>query len=134
MDIDKRKDFSEWYNSVIKEAELCDLRYNIKGFIVIMPWAMESIEDIYDIYRKELARTKHSPAFFPSLIPERSFAAEKEHVQGFSPDVLWVTEAGGKKLEERYALKPTGEASIYPMYALWVNGISDLPIKIYQRG
>lgn len=134
MNIDKRKNFSDWYNTIIKEAELCDLRYNIKGFIVIMPWAMKSINKIYEIYEKELEKTGHSPAFFPSLVPERAFMAEKEHVQGFIPEVLWVTEAGNKKLEERYALKPTGETAIYPMYALWVNGLSDLPIKIYQRG
>lgn len=134
MDIDKAKNFSDWYNEIIKEASLCDLRYNIKGFIVIMPWAMKSINQIYDIYERELQRRGHSPAFFPSLVPEKAFLAEKEHVEGFTPEVMWVTEAGNKKLEERYALKPTGETSIYPMYALWVNGLSDLPVKIYQRG
>ncbi len=134
MNIDKYGNFSEWYNRIIKEAELCDLRYNIKGFIVIMPWAMKSIDQIYKFYDIEMEKTAHQPAFFPSLIHEKSFGAEKEHVEGFIPEVLWVTEAGDKKLEERYALKPTGEASIYPMYALWVNGLSDLPIKIYQKG
>lgn len=133
MNIDKLRNFSDWYNEVIKEAELCDLRYNIKGFIVIMPWAMKTIDKIYELYEKELERTGHYPAFFPSLIPEKAFAAEAEHVEGFTPEVMWVTEAGDKKLEERYALKPTGETSIYPMYALWVNGLADLPIKIYQR-
>ncbi|MDD5337408.1 MAG: proline--tRNA ligase [Candidatus ainarchaeum sp.] len=134
MNMDKSGNFSEWYNGIIKEAELCDLRYNIKGFIVIMPWAMRSINLIYDVYERELQECGHFPAFFPSLVPEKSFLAEKEHVEGFTPEVMWVTEAGGKKLEERYALKPTGETSIYPMYALWVNGLSDLPVKIYQRG
>ncbi len=134
MNIDKCANFSDWYNEILKEAELCDLRYNIKGFIVIMPWAMKSIDIIYKFYNAELEKTNHLPAFFPSLIHEKSFWAEKEHVKGFIPEVLWVTGAGDKKLEERYALKPTGEACIYPMYALWVNGISDLPIKIYQKG
>ncbi len=134
MNIDKYGNFSDWYNEIIKVAELCDLRYNIKGFIVIMPWAMKSIDQIYKFYDAEMERTSHLPAFFPSLIHEKSFGAEKEHVAGFVPEVLWVTEAGDKKLEERYALKPTGEAGIYPMYALWVNGLSDLPIKIYQKG
>ncbi len=134
MDIDKYKNFSDWYNEIIKEAKLCDLRYNIKGFIVIMPWAMKSIDQIYKFYDVEFEKTTHQPAFFPSLIHEKSFGAEKEHVEGFIPEVLWVTEAGDKKLGERYALKPTGEAAIYPMYALWVNGLSDLPIKIYQKG
>jgi prolyl-tRNA synthetase len=130
----KSEDFSEWFNSVIKDAKLCDLRYNIKGFIVIMPWAMKSIERIYSLYCAELEKYSHEPAFFPSLVHEKSFSAEKEHVEGFIPEVFWVTEVGTAKLEERYALKPTGEACIYPMYSLWINGIADLPLKIYQRG
>lgn len=133
MKIVKCKNFSEWYNEIIKTAELCDLRYNIKGFIVIMPWAMRTIDKIYELYEKELEYTAHYPAFFPSLIPEKMLKTESEHVTGFIPEVFWVTEAGEKKLEERYALKPTGETSIYPIYALWINGISDLPLKIYQR-
>ncbi|MEW6528625.1 MAG: proline--tRNA ligase [Candidatus Micrarchaeota archaeon] len=134
MNIDKDNNFSDWYNTILKEAELCDLRYNIKGFIVVMPWAMKSIDIIYKNYDEELEKTGHSSAFFPALVHEKSFGAEKEHVKGFIPEVFWITEVGDKKLEERYALKPTGEACIYPMYALWVNGISDLPIKIYQKG
>lgn len=134
MLISKKDNFSEWYNFIIKEAQLCDLRYNVKGFIVIMPWAMKTIEKIYSLYCAELEKTNHNPAFFPSLISENNLKAEKEHVEGFVPEVLWVTEAGDKKLEERYALKPTGETAIYPMYALWIKSISDLPLKIYQRG
>lgn len=134
MNIEKHENFSDWYNEIIKEAKLCDLRYNIKGFIVIMPWAMKSIEIIYKFYDSEFEKYTHLPAFFPSLIHEKSFTAEKEHVEGFLPEVLWVTGAGNEDFGERYALKPTGEACIYPMYALWVNGLSDLPIKIYQKG
>lgn len=130
----KHEAFSEWYNAIIKQTELCDLRYNIKGFVVILPWAMKSIDKIYELYEKELEQTKHSPVFFPSLISEKALKTESTHVAGFIPEVLWVTEAGDKKLEEKYALRPTGETAIYPMYALWINGIKDLPLKLYQRG
>ncbi len=128
-----KEEFSEWYNTIIKEAKLCDLRYNIKGFIVILPWAMETIDKIYKLYDKELESTNHKKAFFPSLVSEKNFSKESSHVEGFTPEVLWVTMAGDKKLEEKYALRPTGEAVIYPMFSLWIQGLKDLPIKIYQK-
>ena len=133
MDIDKEKDFSEWYNTILKEAELCDLRYNLKGFMVIPPNAAKVMRLMYREYEDALERKGHSPAYFPSLIPERNLKAESSHIEGFIPEVFWVTE-GGKagKLEERMALRPTSETAMYPMYALWINGRKDLPLKVYQ--
>lgn len=127
-----KSNFSEWYNSITKEAGLCDLRYNLKGFIVFMPWAVMTMKKMYTIYETELESKGHVPALFPSLIPESNFQGEKEHVEGFVPEVFWVTEAGGNKLEERYAMRPTSETAMYPMYALWIQGAKDLPLKIYQ--
>ena len=132
MQIDKHSKFSEWYNTITKDAELCDLRYNLKGFIVFMPWAVMSMKRMYSIYEYELEMHGHVPALFPALIPESNFKGEKEHVKGFIPEVFWVTEAGGEKLEERYAMRPTSETAMYPMYALWIQGLKDLPLKIYQ--
>jgi prolyl-tRNA synthetase len=127
-----KSDFSEWYNAITKDAGLCDLRYNLKGFIVFMPWAVFSMKKMYRLYEEELEAKGHQPALFPALIPEANFRGEKEHVEGFIPEVFWVTEAGGNKLEERYAMRPTSETAMYPMYALWIQGIKDLPLKIYQ--
>ncbi len=124
--------FSEWYNEIVKEAELCDLRYNLKGFIVFMPWSVMSMKKMYAIYEKELEAHGHVPALFPALIPEGYFHKEAEHIEGFAPEVLWVTEAGKHKLEERYAMRPTSETAMYSMYSLWINGLKDLPVKIYQ--
>ncbi len=127
-----KSNFSEWFNSITKEANLCDLRYNLKGFIVFMPWAVMTMKKMYRIYEEELEAKGHVPALFPALIPESNFQGEKEHVKGFVPEAFWVTEAGGNKLEERYALRPTSETAMYPMYALWIQGLKDLPLKIYQ--
>ena len=128
-----KSNFSEWYNTIIKEAELCDLRYNLKGFIVFMPWAVLSMDKMYSVYEKEMQKRDHVPALFPALINEANLKSESEHVEGFIPEVFWVTEAGGNKLEEKYAMRPTSETAMYPMYALWVKGLKDLPIKLYQR-
>ena len=73
---------------------------------------------------------------FPSVIPESNLCKEENHVKGFSAEVFWITEAGSNntKLEERLALKPTGETAIYPMYSQWIRSYNDLPIKYYQCG
>ena len=128
MNINKTK-FSEWYNTILKEAELCDLRYNLKGFIVFMPWSVMSMKKMYAIYEKELEKRGHVPAWFPALIPEEYLLKESEHVAGFVPEVLWVTQAGREKLEQKYALRPTSETAMYPIYSLWINGRKDLPFK-----
>jgi len=132
--MDKNKDFSEWYTWVLKEAELVDIRYNVKGFPVIRPWAFSVMKRIYSAYEDELDRNGHSPMQFPAVIPESNLNKEKEHIKGFEDAVFWIEKAGMNRLEERLALRPTSETAIYPMYALWINGISDLPLKLYQSG
>ena len=132
FDVDKSKNFSDWYTEITKQAQLCDLRYNVKGFIVFMPWSVSSMKKMYSLFERELEATGHKPALFPALIPEENFLKEKEHVEGFAPDVFWVTEAGGGKLEQKLAMRPTSETAMYKMYSLWIQGLSDLPLKIYQ--
>lgn len=132
MKLDK-SDFSEWYNTITKEAKLCDLRYGIKGFVVFMPWAVMTMNRMYSMYEKEVESNGHVPALFPALIPENYFTKESDHVAGFVPECFWVTQAGNNPLEERYAMRPTSETAMYTMYALWIHGKSDLPLKLYQR-
>jgi len=129
-----RSNFSEWYSAVLKEADLVDLRYGVKGFLVIKPWAFKVIKAIYALYEKELERDDHAPVHFPAVIPESYFAKEKEHIKGFEGEVFWITHAGHNKLEERLVLRPTSETAFYPMYALWIQGWRDLPLKLYQSG
>ena len=128
----KKSDFSEWYTEITKEAGLCDLRYNVKGFVVFMPWSVISMKRMYLVYERELERTGHRPAWFPALIPESNFHKESQHVQGFIPQVFWVETAGDNRLEERLAMRPTSETAMYQMYSLWIQGKADLPLKIYH--
>ena len=129
----RKGNFSEWYTEITKEAQLCDLRYNVKGFVVFMPWSVASMKKMYSIYERELERTGHKPAWFPALIPESNFHKESQHVEGFTPQVFWVEKAGDHVLEERLALRPTSETAMYQMYSLWIQGKSDLPLKIYHQ-
>ncbi len=130
--VKKSENFSEWFTQVVAKAGLADQRYNVQGFIVHMPWAMRIIREIYRLFEKELERTGHEPVLFPLVIPEENFEKEKEHVEGFRPEVFWVTEAGDDKLERRLALRPTSETAFYQMYALWITSWRDLPLKLYQ--
>ncbi len=130
--VKKKENFSEWFTQVVTKAGLADQRYNVQGFIVHMPWAMRIIREIYRLFEQELERTGHEPVLFPLVIPEENFEKEKEHVEGFKPEVFWVTEAGDDKLERRLALRPTSETAFYQMYALWITSWRDLPLKLYQ--
>ena len=129
----KKSNFSDWYNTITKDARLCDLRYGIKGFVVFMPWAVMTMNRMFAMYEKEVESKGHVPAWFPALVPENYFTKETEHVEGFVPECFWVTQAGLHKLEERYAMRPTSETAMYTMYALWIKGKADLPFKLYQR-
>ncbi|MEW6295107.1 MAG: proline--tRNA ligase [Candidatus Diapherotrites archaeon] len=134
FNIDKEKNFSEWFTEIIKRAELADLRYNVKGFIVFQPWSVISMELMYAELERILRMKGHKPYWYPAVIPESNFKLEKEHVEGFAPQVFWVTETGaGEKLEERLALRPTSETAFYQMFALWIRSYKDLPFKSYQR-
>ncbi len=130
--VKKEENFSEWFTQVITKADLIDQRYNVQGFIVHKPWAMRIIKAIYKMFEEELEKTGHEPVLFPLVIPEENFEKEKEHVEGFKPEVFWVTEAGDEKLERRLALRPTSETAFYQMYALWITSWRDLPLKLYQ--
>jgi prolyl-tRNA synthetase len=129
----RKKDFSEWFSEVIAKTQLCDIRYNVKGFIVFREWAVLCMEEMYRALEKELQKKGHSPVWFPALIPERNFKKESEHVEGFIPEVFWVTHAGGEKLTEKLALRPTSETAMYTMYSQWIRSWRDLPLKLYQR-
>lgn len=132
--VSKDKNFSEWYTQILKKADLADIRYNVKGFVVYRPWATISIKRMYRKYEELLERNGHLPLVMPSVIPESNFETEAEHVEGFAPEVFWVSEVGskGERLTERLALRPTSETALYPMYSYWIRSYNDLPFKRYQ--
>ena len=129
-----KNNFSEWYSEVIQEAELADIRYNVKGFLAHMPWSVRTMKNMYRILEAELEKKGHEPAWFPALVPESYFKKEAEHAEGFSADVFWVTEGGSsnEKFSERLALRPTSETAMYSMFSMWIRTWRDLPYKIYQ--
>lgn len=129
----KQENFSEWFTEIVQKAELADLRYNVKGFLVFQPWSVLAMERMYAFVESALQKKQHKPYFFPTVIPESNLKKETSHIQGFTPEVFWVTEGGDKKLEEKLALRPTSETAFYQMFALWIRSYKDLPFKTYQR-
>lgn len=129
---DKEKNLGEWYSEVLQRAEIVDIRYGVKGFIIYMPYGMQIMKQIIKLFEDELERNGHKPVLFPVVIPESNLKKEEEHVKGFASEVFWITHAGYTKLEEKLALRPTSETAMYPMYALWIKSYKDLPFKAYQ--
>jgi prolyl-tRNA synthetase len=125
------EDFSRWYLDVIKKADLMDYA-PVRGCIVFKPDGYE----IWELCQRELderfKETGHRNAYFPIFIPESFFEKEKDHIEGFNPELPWVTEAGGEKLEERLAIRPTSETMFGHMYARWIQSYRDLPVLINQ--
>ena len=99
FNINKEKNFSEWYTEVLKAAELIDQRYEVKGFLVHRPNAAITEELMYRMFEQELERKEHKRTIFPSVIPEKFFEKEKEHVEEFAPNVFWITHGANTKLE-----------------------------------
>lgn len=132
FNVDKNKSFSEWYNTVIYAADLVDVRYNIQGFIVHKPWATRVLRKLYNLFEVELEKDNHEPVVFPVVIPKENIDKEAGHLQGFAPELFWVTKGGSEELARPLALRPTSETAFYQMYSLWVQGSGDLPLKCYQ--
>jgi len=125
------KDFAKWYTDVVMAAKLADYS-NVKGCIVIEPngyaiW--ERIQNVLDNKFKELG---HQNLYMPVLIPENLMKKEGELINGFAPEVAWVTEGGQKKLEERMCIRPTSETLFSDYYAAKVKSYKDLPMKYNQ--
>ena len=128
---DIKKDFSQWYQDVIFQAEIVDSSPT-KGCFVIRPYGYSIWEQIQKIVDKKIKETGTENASFPLLIPESFLKKEAKHVEGFAPELAVVTHAGGKKLEEPYVVRPTSETIIYHMFARWIKSWRNLPLKVNQ--
>ena len=124
-------DFSRWYLDVVRKAELADYS-PVKGFMVIRPYGYAIWELIQQQLDQRIKATGHVNAYFPLLIPESLLKKEAEHVEGFAPQVAYVTHGGGEELEEKLVVRPTSEAIIGVMYAKWIQSWRDLPVLINQ--
>ena len=128
-DIDKN--FPQWYTDIVLKAELTDYT-DVKGFIAIRPYGYEIWENIQKYVDEKFKKHGVKNISMPILIPEKLLNKEKQHVEGFAPEVAWVTIGGGEELEERLCVRPTSETIFSTMYSKWLNSWRDLPFLYNQ--
>ncbi len=127
----RSEDFSQWYTDVVRLADLMDYT-PVRGCMAIKPYGYAIWELIQRQMDEEFKRTGHENVAMPMLIPESLLLKEADHVEGFAPEVAWVTQGGTEKLQERLAIRPTSETIFCTMYAKWVQSWRDLPLKYNQ--
>ena len=130
--MEKDKNFSEWFDRLLLNAEILDYRYPVKGFSAHRGWGFRIIRRITRMLEEELEATGHEPVLFPVVIPEDAFAKEAEHIAGFESEVFWITHAGKRRLNRKLLLRPTSETAIYPLFSYWIRSHADLPLRIHQ--
>jgi prolyl-tRNA synthetase len=127
----RSEDFSRWYLDIVRRAALADYS-PVKGCMVIRPYGYAIWEHIQRLLDARFKATGHVNAYFPLFIPESLLKKEKEHVEGFAPQVAWVTKGGDEELEEKLIVRPTSEVLVGTMYAKWIKSWRDLPVLINQ--
>ena len=124
-------DFAKWYTDICVKAELCDYT-PVKGFMAIRPYGYAIWENIQNYMDKRFKENGVKNVSMPMLLPESMLEKEKEHVEGFAPEVAWVSEAGGEKLDEKLCIRPTSETIFDTMYSKWLSSWRDLPYLCNQ--
>ena len=127
--VKKSLDFSDWYTQCVLKSGIADYSPS-KGFIILRPYGYAIWEIIREILDEELKKTGHKNGFLPVLIPESLLTKEKDHFDGFLPEVFWVTKSGDCDLGEKLAVRPTSETLAYSMFSKWISSYRDLPLKL----
>src|SRR5581483_893875 len=129
--VDQEDNFSQWYNQVVRKAELADYA-PVRGCMIIRPYGYAIWENLQRLLDARFKETGVENAYFPLLIPRSFLEREAEHVEGFAPEVAWVTRGGGEELEEPLAIRPTSETIIGHSFSKWIQSYRDLPVLINQ--
>ncbi|EIN08860.1 prolyl-tRNA synthetase [Punctularia strigosozonata HHB-11173 SS5] len=129
--VKKEVDFPAWYTNVLLKADMLDY-YSVSGCYILKPWSYSIWEIIQEWFNSKIKEMDVENAYFPMFVSQRVLEREKDHIEGFSPEVAWVTRAGQSELEEPIAIRPTSETAMYPYYAKWIKSHRDLPLKLNQ--
>jgi len=124
-------DFAQWYTDVVKKAELVDYS-SVRGCMILRPYGYAIWENIQRILDARFKETGHENVYMPMFIPESLLQKEKDHIEGFAPEVAWVTQGGTEKLQERLCVRPTSETLFCDHYSHVIKSYRDLP-KLYNQ-
>lgn len=129
--VDKNKDFPGWYQQILTKGEMLDY-YNVSGCYILRPGSYTIWEQIQSWFDAEIKKDNVHNAYFPMFVSSSVLNKEKDHVEGFAPEVAWVTRAGSSDLDEPIAIRPTSETVMYPYFSKWIRSHRDLPLKLNQ--
>lgn len=127
----KNEDFPGWYTDVLIKGEMLDY-YDISGCYILRPASYTIWQTIQQFFDDEIKKLGVNDCYFPMFVSRARLEKEKDHIEGFAPEVAWVTKAGSSDLEEHIAIRPTSETVMYPYYAKWIKSHRDLPLKLNQ--
>ena len=125
------EDFAQWYTDIVKKAELVDYS-SVRGCMILRPYGYAIWENIQKILDQKFKETGHENVGMPLFIPESLLQKEKDHVEGFAPEVAWVTMGGNENLTERLCVRPTSETLFCEHYSHVIHSYRDLP-KLYNQ-
>jgi prolyl-tRNA synthetase len=126
-------DFGQWYLDVVRDAELASYS-PVRGCVAVRPYGFALWENVRDALDRRIKETGHDNVYLPLFVPESLLQKEAEHVEGFSPQVAWVTHGGNEELSERLAVRPTSEAMVGAIYRDLIHSYRDLPVLLNQWG
>ncbi|KAE8447715.1 hypothetical protein EG329_010522 [Mollisiaceae sp. DMI_Dod_QoI] len=132
MTVSKTENFPAWYQEVVLKAEMIEYYNEISGFFILRPASMFIWNTIRKWFQERIEAMDVEEASFPMFLSSKSLEKEKDHVEGFAPELAWVTKAGDKDLEVPVAVRPTSEAVMYPYYSKWIRSHRDLPFRLNQ--
>lgn len=127
----KGGDFPEWYAQVLRKGDMLDY-YDVSGCYILKPWSYFVWQSIQNFFDAEIKKIGVENCYFPMFVSADVLEREKDHIEGFAPEVAWVTRAGNSELERPVAIRPTSETVMYPYYAKWIQSYRDLPLKLNQ--
>lgn len=127
----KDLDFPEWYQQVLRKGDMLDY-YDVSGCYIIKPLSYFIWECIQEFFNANIRRIGVQNCYFPMFVSSDVLEREKDHIEGFAPEVAWVTRAGKSELEKPVAIRPTSETVMYPYYAKWIQSHRDLPLRLNQ--
>nr|GMD05131.1 proline--tRNA ligase, cytoplasmic-like [Ipomoea batatas] len=127
----KDENFGEWYSEVVVSGEMIEY-YDISGCYILRPWAMSIWEIMQSFFDAEIKKMKIKNCYFPLFVSPGVLQKEKDHIEGFAPEVAWVTKSGESELEVPIAIRPTSETVMYPYFSKWIRGHRDLPLRLNQ--
>ncbi|EPY35310.1 prolyl-tRNA synthetase [Angomonas deanei] len=123
--------FSSWYTEVITKAEMIEY-YDVSGCYIIRPWGYYVWKTIQQHFGRYIERMGVEDCYFPLFVSKNCLEREKDHIEGFAPEVAWVTKAGDSDLEQPVGIRPTSETVMYPYYGKWIRSHRDLPLRLNQ--